>query len=93
MPIVRFVNDEVEAEVESGSTLSTAAFEAGASLSFGCRAGTCGTCAVTVVSGASELDPLGFVEDDTLHVLGLAGSGRRLGCQIILRKGDLAVSW
>jgi len=93
MPKVRFENDGLEVKVAPGSTLNEAAFTAGASLPFGCRAGTCGTCVLTVRAGQEHLDPLGFVEDDTLHVLGVAGPGRRLGCQIILRDGDVTVSW
>lgn len=93
MPKVRFENDNLEIEVDAGATLNEAAFAAGASLPFGCRAGTCGTCVVTVTAGAENLDPLGFVEDDTLHVLGHADLGRRLGCQLILRQGQVTVSW
>mgnify|MGYP000048905056 CR=1 FL=1 len=45
MPRVRFANDDLEIEVPPGTTLSLAAQEASATLGFGCRAGTCGTCA------------------------------------------------
>jgi ferredoxin len=92
MPRVSFLNDQIEGSGPPGTSLAQVAAEAGASLPFGCRAGTCGTCALHVLSGLEGLDEVGF-EDDTLHVLGLAAEGRRLGCQIILRDTDLEVAW
>lgn len=93
MPRIRFENDDLEIEVPSGTTLSLAAQEADASLGFGCRAGTCGTCALTVLEGMDSLERRGYVEEDTLAVVGEAGPDRRLGCQIILRDQDVTVSW
>jgi ferredoxin len=93
MPRIRFSNDDLEVEVPAGTTLSLAAQESGSTLGFGCRAGTCGTCALYVVRGAGGIDPKGYVEADTLQVVGEDGPDRRLGCQIILRDQDLEVSW
>ena len=93
MPRIRFVNDDLEVEVDPGTTLSLAAFRSEATLPFGCRAGTCGTCAMSVVEGEEGLDPPGFVEADTLEVCGEIGPGRRLACQVILRDADLAIEW
>ena len=93
MPLVHFVNDDIEIEVPPGTTLSLAATEAGATLGFGCRAGTCGTCALTVESGGEGIESKGYVEQDTLQVVGEDGPERRLGCQIIIRDADLAISW
>lgn len=93
MPRVHFLNDCVGIDVASGTTLSLAAQLAEASLAFGCRAGTCGTCVLTVVEGNESLDPIGFVEEDTLAACGADGPGRRLGCQIILRDREISVEW
>jgi 2Fe-2S ferredoxin len=93
MPRIRFENDDIEAEVPAGTTLSLAAGESGATLGFGCRAGTCGTCALTVEEGAEGIEAKGYVEQDTLQVVGEDGPERRLGCQIIVRDQDLTVSW
>lgn len=93
MPRIRFENDDLEVEVEEGTALSLAAFQSEAGLPFGCRAGTCGTCVITVTAGEENLDPPGFVEEDTLGVVGEAGPGRRLACQVILRDGDITVEW
>jgi len=92
MPRVRLVNDDLEVEVEPGTTLSLVCFQSEAGLPFGCRAGTCGTCAMSVVEGQENLDPPGFVEADTLEVCG-EDPGRRLACQVIVRDGDIAVEW
>ena len=93
MPRIRFVNDEIEIEVPPGTTLSLAAQQAQVTLGFGCRAGTCGTCALSVESGGAGIDSRGYVEQDTLEVVGEDGPGRRLGCQNIIRDQDIAVSW
>jgi 2Fe-2S ferredoxin len=93
MPRIHFANDDIEAEVPAGTTLSLAASEAGATLGFGCRAGTCGTCAVTVEEGGDGIEEKGYVERDTLQVVGEDGDDRRLGCQIIIRDQDLTISW
>ncbi|HKK71042.1 MAG TPA: 2Fe-2S iron-sulfur cluster binding domain-containing protein [Candidatus Krumholzibacteria bacterium] len=93
MARVTFHNDDLTVDAEPGTTLSLVAFQNEAGLPFGCRAGTCGTCVLTVVEGAEGLDEPGFVEDDTLAVCGEIGPGRRLGCQIIVRDTDLAVEW
>ncbi len=93
MPRIRFANDDLTVQVAAGISLPQAANEAGAGLPFGCRAGTCGTCVVTVLSGEENLDELGFVESDTLAVLGAQGPGRRLGCQIVLGEGDIEIAW
>lgn len=93
MPRVHFLNDDLSIEVPPGTTLSKAALEADASLPFGCRSGTCGTCALTVLEGGDGVESPGFVEVDTLAVCGQEGPGRRLGCQIIVRETDVSVEW
>ena len=67
--------------------------EADTQLPFGCRAGTCGTCVLHVVKGLGSLDEPGFVEEDTLKVCGALDPNHRLGCQLIVREGDIEVSY
>lgn len=94
MPKVHFVNDELVLDAEGGVSLAEAALDAEASLPFGCRSGTCGTCACFVVRGESYTDDMGFVEADTLAILGLAAPGRRLACQVILKEDEeLEIAW
>ena len=93
MPRVNFLTDDLSIEMDEGQSLSLAAQEVDSTLPFGCRAGTCGSCALTVLEGGEHLDAPGFVEADTLAVCGEDGAGRRLGCQILLRAGDVSVEW
>jgi len=93
VPRVTFANDDLTIELPAGSSLPLAVQEAGASLPFGCRAGTCGTCVLHVVSGGEGLEEPGFVEEDTLQVVGVHDETARLGCQIVLRETDLVVAW
>lgn len=93
MPRVRFLNDEIDFVCPAGTSLPRAANDAMAGLPFGCRAGTCGTCAIEVVEGAEGLPPAGFVEQDTLAVTGHEGPGKRLACQIILGEADVTLRW
>jgi ferredoxin len=93
MPRVRFLNDEIEFQCPAGTSLPRAANDAMASLPFGCRAGTCGTCAIKVVEGAEGLPARGFVEEDTLAVTGKDGHNCRLACQLILGDRDVSIRW
>lgn len=93
MPRIHFLNDDLEIEVEPGTSVARAAMDAGASLPFGCRAGTCATCVLRVVEGADGIAPPGFVELDTLTVVDEDGPGKRLGCQILLGRKDLSLEW
>lgn len=93
MPTIRFLNDEIEHHVEAGSSLQAAAHESDAGLPFGCRAGTCGTCVIRVVKGGDSLDERGFVEEDTLAVIGVDHPDARLACQVIVGEGDLEIEY
>ena len=46
-----------------------------------------------VVKGAEGIAPAGFVELDTLTVVGETDSDQRLGCQILIGRQDLSVRW
>ena len=93
MPEVTFVNDGVSVEVKPGSTVQLAAQLAGSALPFGCRAGTCGTCVLRVVSGHESLEDPGFVEADTLAEIGEDGALARLGCQLMVEEEPIAVKY
>jgi ferredoxin len=93
MPEVTFLNDEVTVEVKPGSTVQLAAQLAGSALPFGCRAGTCGTCILRVVSGLQSLEEPGFVEADTLAEFGKDGTVCRLGCQLIVEEEPISVKY
>ncbi len=54
---------------------------------FGCRGGTCGTCAVEVVHGAELVGPITDDERETLHACG-QGANTRLLCQLRVVNAD-----
>ncbi len=56
---------------------------------FGCTVGSCGTCCLTLESGADRVDPPSSDELETVEMR-TAVKGARLGCQLVIR-GDIAV--
>lgn len=91
MPIVRFVKENLEADVPEGSTILDASRAAGAPQ--GDRCGgvcACSTCHVYVVEG---FDNTSEIEDEEFDILDKAFDVRmesRLGCQARIT-GDIAV--
>ncbi len=91
MPKVRFIKENVEIEVEEGTTILQAAKRA--KVPEGDRCGgvcACSTCHVYVVQG---FDDTSEIEDDEFDILDKAfdiRSTSRLGCQAKLH-GDVAV--
>jgi ferredoxin len=67
-----------------GRPVLDAGLEAGLDLTFGCRVGVCGACAVEVVEGACHLDPPGLIEADSLARFDL-GPEVRLACRLCIR--------
>ena len=55
---------------------------------FGCQAGSCGTCVITVESGMDNLWPRNELEED----MRLRGN-ERLACQARIRTGDVMATW
>jgi 2Fe-2S ferredoxin len=51
-------------------------------ISFSCRSGSCGTCAIRVLQGMTNLSPLNANEEIVIDDLENAGPGVRLACQI-----------
>ncbi len=93
MPTIRFLNDDIELDVEVGASLQSAANDADSGLPFGCRAGTCGTCVIRVVKGGESLEDRGFVEDDTLGAEGVDDPDARLACQVFVGEKDIELEY
>ena len=90
MPKVSFVSEEIEVEVESGSTLQTAVEKIGSAFPFGCRMGSCGTCRCVITEGSENVNEQTEAEHDLFESLTSVGTNERLGCQLVI-KGDVKV--
>ena len=91
MPMVRFVKEQLEVEVEDGATILEAARKAGAPEGDRCGAVcACSTCHVYVVEG---FDSTSEIEDEEFDILDKAFDVQehsRLGCQARIH-GDITV--
>ncbi|MCP5465040.1 MAG: (2Fe-2S)-binding protein [Deltaproteobacteria bacterium] len=90
MPKVTFTSDNKTIEVPAGSKLVDVVEQAGATLPFGCRLGSCGTCRCIVVDGMDNINPLTEAEHDLFSNLTSVGKQERLGCQIVVN-GDVSI--
>lgn len=87
MPKITFIADNKTAEASEGSLLREVCQTNDMTLPFGCENGLCGTCLVSIKSGAENLTEKTDQEKETLDVL-LAYDDQRLACQCRI-KGDV----
>jgi ferredoxin len=92
MAKINFKPDNVVHEVEDGTPLIDFCDEVDVSLSFGCTEGSCGVCELTVLEGMENISRLTDEERDYLLEEDLE-AGMRLGCQLKIRKGEVALTW
>lgn len=90
MPKVTFLPDNISIEVDSGTTVQDATEKAGASLPFGCRMGSCGTCRCLVTAGIENVNAMTEAENDLFESLTSVGKTERLGCQLVIN-GDVTI--
>ncbi|RAP38274.1 ferredoxin [Candidatus Marinamargulisbacteria bacterium SCGC AAA071-K20] len=79
------LNDE-EIEIPDGEKLVDYIEEAGVPI--GCSNGVCGTCEVDIEGGMENLSERNQEEDD----LGMEGQ-KRLGCQCVINKGTVKITY
>ncbi len=89
MPKIVFKSDGKEIEVEKGTPLVQAAEDAGASITFSCKAGVCVSCIINVVKGMENLGEKTENEKATLEGFG-AKPNQRLACQCTVN-GDVEI--
>ena len=87
-----FEPDNVLHEVEDGTRLIECCDELDVSLSFGCTEGSCGVCELTVLEGMKNLSRVTEEEKEYLLPEDLQ-KGMRLGCQLKIKKGEVAITW
>lgn len=88
---VHFLTEDLLVEAPAGTGLAEIATAAGADLTFGCRAGSCGTCRVRVAEGIEHCSGMTAEERDFLSGLGVP-TDQRLACQVTVQ-GDVAIEY
>jgi ferredoxin len=89
MPRITYAKNGMTIEVPAGTSFLQACRDHDAPHDFGCTVGSCGTCILTLVSGAGAVDPPSQDELETLEMC-TSVQGARLGCQLKVR-GDITV--
>lgn len=77
MPSLKFVNADETVEFDGSVELT----EMDDIITFGCRSGRCGICAVRIVSGEENLSPRTAREERLFELLGEDSPAMRLACQ------------
>lgn len=88
---VHFLTEDLLVEAPASTPLADIADASGADLTFGCRAGSCGTCRVRIVRGLENCSPMTTEERDFLAGLSAPGD-QRLACQVSVR-GDVDLDY
>ncbi|MDF2186590.1 2Fe-2S iron-sulfur cluster-binding protein [Grimontia hollisae] len=91
MPTVTFSQSGNSVTLPSGSSLVDLEDSGRSEVPFGCRSAACGTCAIDVEVGMSNLSPRTEEEQDLLDDLNMDGDKRRLACQCTLH-GDVTIT-
>jgi len=80
-----------QAEIEPGEYIIDASYTAGVILNSACLKCSCGTCAVEVVSGGENLEPLTEKEKAVLEKRGKNPQQYRLACCVKILKGEVVI--
>lgn len=91
MPTVVLQPAQLSAEIPAGATLLDAGEAAGAEMVAGCLDGTCGTCALEVVSGAENLAAADRREREVLGGWNRNPARYRLACRARVLQGKVVV--
>ncbi len=84
--MAKVIAESGEVEIPDGSPIINACEQLG--VPFGCRAGQCGTCVITIEDGYTNLEPKNSLEED----MGL-GDNQRLACQARIKSGEIKIRW
>lgn len=75
MPTVSNESNGKSFELDEGKILFDGLEEQGEQLAHGCLAGSCGACKIIVLEGADNLEPAGFIENNTVDSIKANYSG------------------
>ncbi|OGS91735.1 MAG: ferredoxin [Gallionellales bacterium GWA2_59_43] len=87
---VTFEKTGLTVNVPAGTRLIEISEKVGASITYGCREGECGTCITKIVSGQEHMSERSVLEDKVLQE-NMAGRDHRLACQAQVLGGDIVV--
>jgi len=87
---VTFENLGITVSVPAGTRLIEISEKVGASITYGCREGECGTCIMKIKSGMEHMSQRSVLEDTVLQE-NMAGRSDRLACQAQVLGGDIVV--
>ena len=90
MLTITFDRQQHTVSIKAGTDLLSLSYlDATLPLRFGCCQGTCGTCAIKMISGEENLSPKTRQEKETLCRLKL--NSHRLACQCAVKQGDIII--
>ncbi|MDP2142711.1 MAG: 2Fe-2S iron-sulfur cluster binding domain-containing protein [Gallionella sp.] len=87
---VTFEKTGLTVNVPAGTRLIEISEKVGASITYGCREGECGSCITKIVSGMEHMSERSVLEDKVLQE-NMAGRDNRLACQAQVLGGDIVV--
>lgn len=87
---VTFEKLGVTISVPAGTRLIEISEKVGASITYGCREGECGSCTMRIISGMEHMSERSVLEDKVLQE-NMAGRSDRLACQAQVLGGDIVV--
>jgi ferredoxin len=87
---VTFEKLGITVSVPAGTRLIEISEKVGASITYGCREGECGTCMMKIISGMENMSERSVLEDKVLQE-NMAGRNDRLACQAQVLGGEIHV--
>ncbi|MBI5918568.1 MAG: 2Fe-2S iron-sulfur cluster binding domain-containing protein [Nitrosomonadales bacterium] len=87
---VTFEKLGITVSVPAGTRLIEISEKVGASITYGCREGECGTCIMKITSGMEYMSERSVLENQVLQD-NMAGRNDRLACQAQVLGGDISV--
>jgi ferredoxin len=87
---VTFEKLGITVSVSAGTRLIEISEKVGASITYGCREGECGTCMMKITSGMENMSQRSVLEDKVLQE-NMAGRNDRLACQAQVLGGEISV--
>ncbi|OIR15355.1 ferredoxin-1 [mine drainage metagenome] len=87
---VTFEKLGITVSVPAGTRLIEISEKVGASITYGCREGECGTCMMKITSGMENMSQRSVLEDKVLQE-NMAGRNDRLACQAQVLGGEVSV--